>query len=120
MELPLIYRGVAKKDRQKAAEEALDMVGLSERKSHFPSQMSGGEQQRVAIARAIAGKPKILLADEPTGALDSKNRVKIMEIFSWLNQKLGLTVIQVTHDIEVSYYGDQVLHMTDGEIKKKK
>ena len=116
VELPLIYRGVPKRDRIKQAEEALDMVGLSERKHHLPKQMSGGEQQRVAIARAIVGKPEILLADEPTGALDSRNRVKIMEIFSWLNQELGLTIIQVTHDQEVSYYGSRVLHMADGEI----
>lgn len=116
VELPLIYRGLSKQERKKQAEEALEMVGLSQRATHLPKQMSGGEQQRVAIARAIVGKPDILLADEPTGALDSKTRIKIMEIFSWLNQELGLTIIQVTHDTEVSYYGRSVLHMADGEM----
>ncbi len=119
VELPLIYRGLPKKERTERANEALKNVGLEERKAHFPRQMSGGEQQRVAIARAIVGKPRVLLADEPTGALDSKNSAKIMEIFSRLNRDLGLTIVQVTHDINVAYFGDRIIYMADGETARE-
>ncbi len=116
--LPMIYRGMEKTEREILAREALALVGLSERETHFPSQLSGGEQQRVAIARAIVGKPQVLLADEPTGALDSKNSVNIMEIFTRLNKEQGLTIIQVTHDLGVAYYGQRIIFLADGEISK--
>ncbi|MDD2220757.1 MAG: ATP-binding cassette domain-containing protein, partial [Clostridia bacterium] len=114
----MIYRGMEKTEREILAREALALVGLSERETHFPSQLSGGEQQRVAIARAIVGKPQVLLADEPTGALDSKNSVNIMEIFTRLNKEQGLTIIQVTHDLGVAYYGQRIIFLADGEISK--
>jgi len=116
VELPLIYRGIAANERHKAAKEVLEIVGLSHRMDHYPKQLSGGEQQRVAIARSIIGKPHLLLADEPTGALDSKTSVSIMDIFSQLNRDLGLTIVQVTHDTEVAYYGSKIIHIFDGEI----
>ena len=116
--LPLIYRGMEKAEREDLAREALGLVGLSERENHFPRQMSGGEQQRVAIARAIVGRPQVLLADEPTGALDSKNSVNIMEIFTRLNKEQGLTIIQVTHDLGVAYYGQRIIFLADGEVSK--
>lgn len=119
VELPLIYRGIPKKERMKRAAEALGTMGLAERKDHLPSQMSGGEQQRVAIARAIVGKPRLLLADEPTGALDSKNSLKIMEIFSQLHQEHGLTIVQVTHDLNVAKHGNRIIFMADGEIVRE-
>lgn len=118
VELPLVYRGISKKERRQRALDALNAVGLSARVDHFPKQMSGGEQQRVAIARSIVGQPQVLLADEPTGALDSKNSVRIMEIFSRLNRELKLTIVQVTHDIKIAYYGDKIIHMEDGEAKR--
>jgi putative ABC transport system ATP-binding protein len=98
VELPLIYRGLIGKERRKKAVEALKSLGLGERIYHRPSQLSGGEQQRVAIARAIVGDPKVILADEPTGALDSKTSETIMEIFQELNNERGITIVQVTHE----------------------
>ena len=116
VELPLIYRGLDKKTRNRLSCEALEAVGLAHRKRHFPKQMSGGEQQRVAIARAIVGKPDLLLADEPTGALDSKTSLMMMDIFDSLNRNLGLTIVQVTHDRNVALYGQKIINLIDGHI----
>ena len=116
VELPLIYRGLDNKTRNRLSCEALEAVGLGHRKRHFPKQMSGGEQQRVAIARAIVGKPELLLADEPTGALDSKTSLMMMDIFDSLNRNLGLTIVQVTHDRNVALYGQKIINLIDGHI----
>jgi len=118
VELPLIYRGMGGGERRKRAVEALKSVGLGERIHHRPSQLSGGEQQRVAIARAIAGDPKVLLADEPTGALDSRTSDTIMEIFTDLNNKRGITIVQVTHEKNVAEFGHRIYHLLDGEIER--
>lgn len=118
VELPLIYRGVFGKERRQKAIKALEMVGLADRKNHNPSQLSGGEKQRVAIARAITMEPSIILADEPTGALDSKSGKNVMNIFQKLNKELGMTIIQVTHDDKIARYGDKVFHILDGKINR--
>jgi len=116
-ELPTIYTKIGKVEREKRASEALAMVGLAERAHHFPSQMSGGQQQRVAIARALVNHPSILLADEPTGNLDSRTSVEIMEIFQTLNEK-GLTVVLVTHESDIAQFAKRVLVFRDGKIHK--
>ena len=116
--LPLIYRGIAGRERHRLAREALALVGLDHRATHRPTQLSGGEQQRVAIARAMVGSPELLLADEPTGALDSKNGLAIMAIFQKLNQEMGITIVQVTHDKAVSVFGNRVIYMRDGEASE--
>jgi putative ABC transport system ATP-binding protein len=116
VELPLIYRGVSASERHERAAAALDVVGMSDRLSHRPNELSGGQQQRVAIARALAGSPSVILADEPTGALDSKTGAEIMCIFQRLNAEQGLTVIVVTHDAAVAAYAKRILQMRDGEI----
>src|SRR6202041_3420411 len=103
--------------REKRAAEALAMVGLAERAQHFPSQLSGGQQQRVAIARALVNRPSILLADEPTGNLDSRTSVEIMEIFQTLNDK-GLTIVLVTHEQDIAQFAKRVLVFRDGKIRK--
>jgi putative ABC transport system ATP-binding protein len=118
VELPLIYRGMGGRERQRRAIKALESVGLGERVHHLPSQLSGGEQQRVAIARAIVGQPRVLLADEPTGALDSKTGENIMAIFQKLNRELGITIVQVTHEENIARYGHQIFHLLDGEIDR--
>jgi len=115
VELPMIYAGVGKKERLERAEEALDKVGLSNRKRHLPNELSGGQKQRVAIARSIVNQPDLILADEPTGALDSKTGVQIMEMFTMLNQE-GTTVILVTHEAEVASYANRTIFVRDGEI----
>lgn len=117
VELPLIYRGLSGNERHKRSVEALKSVGLEQRIHHRPSQLSGGEQQRVAIARAIVGNPKVILADEPTGALDSKTSETIMAIFQELNSKRGITIVQVTHSKSVAEYGHRIFHLLDGEIE---
>lgn len=117
VELPLIYRGMGGGERKKRATAALESVGLGERIYHRPSQLSGGEQQRVAIARSIAGEPKVLLADEPTGALDSRTSETIMSIFTDLNTKRGITIVQVTHEKNIAEYGRKIYHLKDGEIE---
>lgn len=117
VELPLIYRGMGGSERKKRATAALESVGLGERIYHRPSQLSGGEQQRVAIARSIAGEPKVLLADEPTGALDSRTSETIMSIFTDLNTKRGITIVQVTHEKNIAEYGRKIYHLKDGEIE---
>jgi len=113
--LPLYYRKVPYKERMKAAMEILDMMELSDRAEHFPNELSGGESQRVAIGRAIAGKPGLILADEPTGALDSATGEMIMNIFQKLNQA-GHTILIVTHDQQVASYAGAVYEMKDGQL----
>lgn len=118
VELPLIYRGILGKERKKRAIEALEALELGDRMHHLPTQLSGGQQQRVAIARAIVGNPSVLLADEPTGALDSKSSVNIMSIFQKLNRELGITIVQVTHEETIAQYGHKIFRLLDGEIEK--
>jgi len=114
--LPLTYAGVSGKDRNDRAMKALDRVGLSQRTHHTPSELSGGQQQRVAIARALVNEPAIILADEPTGALDSKTGVEIMELFQSLHKDNGQTVILVTHDSYVARHTDRIIKLSDGKI----
>ncbi len=116
VELPLIYRGVGRKERASLASESLDMVGLSHRMDHKPSEMSGGQQQRVAIARAIAAKPPVILADEPTGNLDSRSTQEIMNVLKDLH-KSGRTVILITHDDEIAAQVKRVIRIKDGRIE---
>ncbi len=116
--LPLVYAGVRKKVRRERAREALVRVGLEERISFNPSQLSGGQKQRVAIARAMVNKPKILLADEPTGALDSKSSAQVMELFSKLNEE-GVTVVMITHDPGIANHAKRVVDIFDGEISER-
>jgi putative ABC transport system ATP-binding protein len=116
-ELPTLYTKIDKNEREKRAADALAMVGLAERAQHFPSQMSGGQQQRVAIARALVNRPSILLADEPTGNLDSRTSVEIMEIFQNLNDK-GLTIVLVTHEHDIAQFAKRVLVFRDGKVRK--
>jgi len=118
VELPLIYRGMGGRERGRRARQALESVGLGERIHNLPSQLSGGEQQRVAIARAIVGEPRVLLADEPTGALDSKTGDNIMAIFQKLNKELGITVVQVTHEENIARYGHRIFRLRDGQIDR--
>ncbi len=115
VELPLIYRGVGKRERIRLADTALDKVGLAQRKTHKPSEMSGGQQQRVAIARAIAQAPPVILADEPTGNLDSGSTKEIMEILQKLHEE-GRTVILITHDNEIAAQAKRVIKIIDGKI----
>jgi putative ABC transport system ATP-binding protein len=115
--LPTLYTKIDKAEREKRASEALAMVGLANRSDHFPSQMSGGQQQRVAIARALVNRPSILLADEPTGNLDSRTSVEIMEIFQNLNDR-GLTIVLVTHELDIAHFAKRVLIFRDGKIRK--
>jgi putative ABC transport system ATP-binding protein len=116
-ELPTLYSKIERAERERRATEALRMVGLAERMHHFPSQMSGGQQQRVAIARALVNRPAILLADEPTGNLDSRTSVEIMEILQNLNEK-GLTIVLVTHEHDIAQFAKRVLVFRDGKIRK--
>src|SRR6202011_581906 len=116
-ELPTLYTKIDKTERAKRAADALAMVGLADRAQHFPSQMSGGQQQRVAVARALVNRPSILLADEPTGNLDSRTSVEIMEIFQNLNDK-GLTIVLVTHEQDIAQFAKRVLVFRDGKIRK--
>lgn len=113
--LPLLYRGVRKKERRARAAEVLEKVGLGDRMEFYPNQMSGGQCQRAAIARAIVGNPKMLLADEPTGALDSQSGKNIMQLFRQLNQE-GITIITITHAAEVAQEADKCFHIYDGEL----
>lgn len=115
--LPTLYTKIDKAERQKRASAALAMVGLANRSEHFPSQMSGGQQQRVAVARALVNRPSILLADEPTGNLDSRTSVEIMEIFQSLNDA-GLTIVLVTHEDDIAKFAKRVLVFRDGRIRK--
>lgn len=116
VELPLIYRGTPPAERRALASHALARVGLAGREHHAPSELSGGQQQRVAIARAIATEPKVLLADEPTGNLDSKTSREIMDLLVKLNQDQGITVIMVTHEPDMAKFADRTLQFIDGRI----
>ena len=115
VELPLVYRGMKKEERNKLALEALDKVGLSHRLDHLPKQMSGGQQQRVAIARAVAARPPIILADEPTGNLDSHSGIEVMKILHELHQE-GRTIILITHDNDIASEAERVIKISDGQI----
>ena len=115
--LPLIYAGVKKADREKRAAAARERVGLADRVDFKPTQLSGGQKQRVAIARAMVNNPKILLADEPTGALDSKSGKQIMELFDRLNEE-GVTIVMITHDAKIASYAKRVIRIIDGEIEE--
>ena len=117
--LPLLYRGVKKRERLEKAAEMLDKVGLSDRMSFRPNQLSGGQRQRVAIARAMVGKPKLLLADEPTGALDSKSGKQIMSLFRQLNDE-GITIIMITHAQEIANEADRICYIFDGMLTEGK
>jgi len=118
VELPTIYAGVPIEERAKRAEGALKRVGLAERAGHFPSQLSGGQQQRVAIARALVNNPSLLLADEPTGNLDSRTSIEIMEILQGLNDQQQLTVVIVTHEPDIAQYAKRALEFRDGKLRR--
>ena len=118
VELPLLYAGVPRQERRDRAIEALTAMGLAARLHHQPSQLSGGQQQRVAIARGIVNKAPILMADEPTGNLDSKTSDEIMELFVRLNKDMHITIILVTHEPDVAAYADRLIHFKDGRIIK--
>jgi len=117
VELPLVYAGVSGKDRQERARQALEKVELTSRASHKPNELSGGQRQRVAIARALVNNPSILLADEPTGNLDSKTGVEIMAVFQRLYEA-GNTIIVVTHESDIANYAKRVIHIRDGQVEK--
>jgi putative ABC transport system ATP-binding protein len=116
-ELPMLYSRVSKKEREARARQALALVGLDTRAAHFPSQLSGGQQQRVAIARALVNHPRILLADEPTGNLDSRTSVEVMDIFQKLNRD-GLTIVLVTHEPDIARFARRAIVFRDGHIKR--
>jgi putative ABC transport system ATP-binding protein len=116
-ELPLLYSRVSKKERESRARETLALVGLADREDHFPSQLSGGQQQRVAIARALANRPLLLLADEPTGNLDSRTSVEVIEIFQKLNAD-GLTIVLVTHEPDIAQFAKREILFRDGQIRR--
>jgi putative ABC transport system ATP-binding protein len=115
VELPMVYAGLARRERRRRAEESLANVGLAERVHHLPTQLSGGQQQRVAIARALVNEPKVLLADEPTGALDSRTSLEIMALFQDLNRQ-GMTVLVVTHEADVATFASRVVRFRDGRV----
>lgn len=116
VEVPMMYRGYPAPIRKEEALQALDQVGLAKRKDHLPNQLSGGEQQRVAVARALATNPSLILADEPTGNLDSETSESIMNLLCEINNSTGVTIIQVTHDDDMAVYGDRLITLHDGKI----
>ena len=116
VELPMIYKGIDEETRHKKAKEALKIVGLENRENHMPNQMSGGQQQRVAIARAIVNDAPLILADEPTGNLDTKTSIEVMEFFCELNEKYGKTIVLVTHEPDIAEYCKRVVKFQDGNI----
>jgi putative ABC transport system ATP-binding protein len=118
VELPLIYAGVSGRERRRRAVEVLEMVGLGNRLDHKPNELSGGQQQRVAIARSLINRPKLILADEPTGNLDTKTSDEIMKLFQQLNQERGMTIVFVTHDSETANYCQRIIHIRDGQIER--
>ncbi len=117
VELPLVYSKVRKKERRERAMRILEMMKLADKAMKYPDQLSGGEQQRVAIARSLVNSPSLILADEPTGNLDSKNGEMIMEIISWLNREKGVTIVLVTHNEKIASYAREVLTLEDGRLK---
>jgi putative ABC transport system ATP-binding protein len=119
VELPLTYRGMSSAERKKRVHESLERVGMSHRVKHYPSQLSGGQQQRVAVARALSGDPSILLADEPTGNLDSANGEAVMDLLRDLH-KNGATICMVTHDPRYAAYADRTIHLFDGRVVEEK
>ena len=118
VELPLMYAGLSGRERHGRARAALEAVGLGDRVGHKPDELSGGQQQRVAIARALVTQPSIIMADEPTGNLDTKSGEEILRVFKKLNTEQGITVIFVTHDPEIAEYGSRTIHLRDGLIEK--
>lgn len=114
--LPLMYRGLPMDERIRRAREMLRRVGLEKFESYLPTQLSGGMKQRVAIARALAGNPKLILADEPTGALDSKMGNEILQLFKELNRDLGITIVMITHEFDIAKYANRLIHIRDGKI----
>ncbi len=114
--LPLMYQGLPMDERIRRAREMLRRVGLSDFESYLPTQLSGGMKQRVAIARALAGEPKLILADEPTGALDSKMGNEILKFFRQLNHDMGITIVMITHEFDIARYADRLIHIRDGRI----
>ncbi|NNU47686.1 ABC transporter ATP-binding protein [Rhizobium sp. WYCCWR 11279] len=117
VELPLIYRGMAVRERRNRAREALALVGLTGREHHKTQELSGGQQQRVAIARAIVTEPALLLADEPTGNLDTKTSVEIMDLMTRLNREQGITIVMVTHEPDIAAYAQRLLRFVDGKLE---
>ena len=115
IELPLLYMNVPKKERRQKVKEVVERVAMSHRAGHFPAQLSGGQQQRVAIARAVVATPKIIFADEPTGNLDSKNGIEVMELLKQLNSE-GTTIVMVTHSLHDANYAERIINLFDGEI----
>jgi putative ABC transport system ATP-binding protein len=116
VELPLFYQGVSRKKRHQMAMEYLDKLGLADWAEHYPNELSGGQKQRVAIARALITRPQIILADEPTGALDSKTSVEVMQLLKHLNQEEGMTIVVVTHESGVANETNKIVHIKDGII----
>ena len=119
VELPLIYRGLPAAERRALALSALDAVGLADRARHTPSELSGGQQQRVAIARAIVTRPLVLLADEPTGNLDSARSIETMELLRSFNRDQGITIVMVTHEADMAAYSDRIVHFLDGLLERQ-
>lgn len=117
VELPMVYAGISDKERHEKAIQALKNVGLEQRMDHQPNQLSGGQQQRVAIARALVTEAPIIFADEPTGNLDTKTSVEVMELFTRFNKELGRTIILVTHEEDIALYADRIIKVVDGEIR---
>jgi len=118
VELPMLYLGIKNPERTRRAKEALELVGLGERINNMPNQLSGGQQQRVAIARALVTQPSIILADEPTGNLDSRTSVEVMEVFQFLNNERGITIALVTHETDIAQYAKRMVVFKDGKIKR--
>jgi len=119
VELPLVYRGLEGVERRRRAAAALEAVRLSDRRHHYPAQLSGGEQQRVAIARALVGEPAVILADEPTGALDSRSGQAVLDIFQELNRERALTIVQVSHNENIARRAHRIIRLLDGEVERQ-
>jgi putative ABC transport system ATP-binding protein len=118
VELPMLYLGVKHAERIRRAKEALELVGLGQRLKNMPNQLSGGQQQRVAIARALVNEPSIILADEPTGNLDSRTSIEVMDVFQYLNRERGITIAVVTHEPDIAQYASRVVVFKDGKVKR--
>lgn len=118
VEVPLVYRGMPRSSRRKLAMETLEKVGLKDRMYHLPNQLSGGQQQRVAIARSLVTEPSVLLADEPTGALDQKTGAQVMELFNEIHRS-GRTIIMITHEVEIARHAERIIHILDGYLTEQ-